>query len=217
MAVAATTPAYAPRVRMDPRPDGIGELRGATRLALDATTRVVDVVEAMHRVIGGGPLLLGRPFLEPTRALSAPVYASVRSAVRAVGVCVDAALARLAPALGMAPGFEHDTVLAVLNGILGDHLVTSDNPLAIRMQLRREGYPLDLDRSSLRAAYPNATEKVLVLVHGSCRHDRLSGGGRIPSPRSRTSSASLRSTSCTTRDSTSRRTAASSLRCSNAL
>jgi pimeloyl-ACP methyl ester carboxylesterase len=165
---------------MDRRHDGIGELRGATRLALDATTRVVDLVEAMHCVVGGGPLFLGRPFLEPTRALSAPVFASVRSVVRAVGVCVDAALVRLAPAPSMASGLEHDTVLAVLNGILGDHLVTSDNPLAIRMQFRREGYPLELDRSSLRVAYPDATEKVLVLVHGSCRHDRSSGGARDP-------------------------------------
>jgi hypothetical protein len=36
-------------------------LRGASRLVIDATKRVTDVVEARHTTIGGGPVLLGAP------------------------------------------------------------------------------------------------------------------------------------------------------------
>jgi hypothetical protein len=60
----------------------------------------------------------------------------------------------------------------VLNGVLGDHLAASGNPLAIEMQLRRDGRPLELEAAALRLALPAATPRLLVLVHGSCRNDR---------------------------------------------
>ncbi|ABS27386.1 triacylglycerol lipase [Anaeromyxobacter sp. Fw109-5] len=149
----------------------VEQLRGASRLAIEAITRVVDLVEAMQHVVGGGPAILGRPLLAPTRVLSAPVYASVRGVTRMVGATLDLALARLASMPGI-PEREHDTVLAVLNGVLGDHLEESGNPLAIEMRLRRDGRALELERAALRAAYPDASRKLLVLAHGSCRHDR---------------------------------------------
>ncbi|HBL30585.1 MAG TPA: permease, partial [Acidobacteria bacterium] len=52
---------------------------------------------------------------------------------------------------------ERDAVLAALNGVLGDHLVWSGNPLAIGMRLRTEGAP---------------TGKILLLAHGLCLNDR---------------------------------------------
>jgi hypothetical protein len=146
-------------------------LRGAARLAVHATVGVADVVEAMQLEIGGGPRVLGRPFLAPTRLFSAPVYASVRAAARAIGAGLDRALAGVAPALGAA-SVEHDSALAVLNGVVGDFLAETGNPLAIRMALRHGGEPLLLERRALRAAFPGARPKLLVLAHGACRHDR---------------------------------------------
>jgi pimeloyl-ACP methyl ester carboxylesterase len=149
----------------------VEQLRGASRLAIEATTRVVDLVEAMQHVVGGGPAVLGRPFLAPTRVLSAPVYSGIRGVTRMVGATLDLALARLASMPGI-PELEHDTVLAVLNGILGDYLEASGNPLAIEMRFRHEGQALELEEEALRKAYPDASRKLLVLAHGSCRHDR---------------------------------------------
>jgi len=60
----------------------------------------------------------------------------------------------------------------VLNGVLGDHLADSGNPLAIEMQLRRDGRPLELDAAALQVAFPQATRRLLVLVHGACGSDR---------------------------------------------
>jgi hypothetical protein len=62
--------------------------------------------------------------------------------------------------------------VAALNGVLGGYLAESGNPLAIEMRLRSGGRPLELDAEALRTAFPHATRKLLVLVHGSCMSDR---------------------------------------------
>jgi len=153
--------------------NALHDLRGASRLAVDATRRVTDLVEAMHRTIGGGPGILGRPLEAPTRLLTRPIYGSIRGVTRLVGAGIDGALARLAPLVGeSATGPEREAVLAALNGVLGDYLHESGNPLAIEMRLRRGGRPLELEPHSLRAAFPGAGGRLLVLVHGSCLDDR---------------------------------------------
>ena len=152
------------------------DLRGAARLAADATAGITDLVEAMHERIArlpgsGGPAAGGR-----TQGLTGLIYKSIRGATRLVGGSLDALLALLEPALdatGAAalPSPQREAVVAALNGVLGDHLAESGNPLAITMALRREGRPLVLERSALQARLPDATGRVLVLLHGLCMND----------------------------------------------
>jgi len=144
------------------------DLRGATRLATDATAGLVDLVEAMHeriaRVPGLGGALDGR-----TNGLTGLVYGTVRGVTRVVGGSVDALLGLLAPALReleSSPG--RDAVLAALNGVLGDHLEATHNPLAIEMTFRHQGQALSLQPDALRAQLPQAGPHLLVLVHGLC-------------------------------------------------
>lgn len=147
----------------------VDDLRGATRLAIEAATGVTDLVEAMHRTIAGGPRVLGRPLEGPVGHIVGPVYGRIRAATERVGAALDVALARLRPLLGESvPGPEREAVLAALNGVLGDYLGETHNPLAIEMGLYHEGRPLSLEAAAVRAALPGATGKVLVLVHGSC-------------------------------------------------
>lgn len=150
----------------------VDDLRGVSRLAIEATEAVTALVEEIHRTIGGGPAVLGRPLDGPTRAFTAPVYATVRGVTRWVGAGIDRALATLAPLLGDgAPGPEREALRAVVNGVLGDYLAAQGNPLAIEMELRHGGAPVPLEPAALRAALPDAGGKVLVLVHGSCMND----------------------------------------------
>jgi hypothetical protein len=83
---------------------------------------------------------------------------------RLVGNGLDTALAGLEPLLDV-PGTspEREAILAALNGVLGDHLAATGNPLAIPMQFRREGQPLE----------PGALtgDRLLVLAHGLCMND----------------------------------------------
>lgn len=160
-----------------PPRDPIAHLRGASRLAIEATSGIASVVEAMHHGIGAGPAVLGRPLARPVRIATAPIYGSIRAVTRAVGHGIDAALAQLAPLVApllgtRTPGPRADAFIAVLNGVLGDHLAETGNPLAIEMRLRHDGRPLELDGAALRLAFPEATGRLLVLVHGSCRSDR---------------------------------------------
>jgi pimeloyl-ACP methyl ester carboxylesterase len=151
----------------------IDDLRGASRLAVEATRGVTDLVEAMHRTIGDGPDILGRPLEGTTALFTGLVYQSIRGVTRLVGAGIDLALAQLAPLLGDAvPGPEREALLAVLNGVLGDYLSETGNPLAIHMELRHGSHALPLELNTLPAALPSAGRKLLLLVHGSCMNDR---------------------------------------------
>ena len=122
------------------------------------------VVEAMHATIASGPAILGRPLAGVARAATGLVYGAVRGVTALVGGGLDLALGQLAPLLGSSvPGSERDAVVAALNGVLGDYLVETANPLAIEMTVRYEG---------------ELGPKLLVLVHGSSMSDRqwLQGG-----------------------------------------
>ena len=148
------------------------DLRGASKLAVEAVTRVTEVVEGMHTTIASGPAVLGKPLSGPARVVNGLVYGAIRGVTRLVGSSIESALTPLAPLLGeSAPGPEREAVLAALNGVLGDYLAETENPLAIEMSLRHDGQPLDLDEEALRAALPHASGKLLVLVHGSSMND----------------------------------------------
>ncbi|MFC1849923.1 esterase/lipase family protein [candidate division CSSED10-310 bacterium] len=66
-----------------------------------------------------------------------------------------------------------DFGVSVLNGIVGDYLVAQQNDLAIRMQFVKQNKLLPLTSESLRAAYPNLTPKICILVHGLSTDERI--------------------------------------------
>ncbi len=155
------------------------DLRGATRLVTGATTGLVDLVEAMHARIahgtGGAKLDHARHVdHDATRGITRGVYKTVRGVARIVGSSVDTLLGLLAPAEeseAAAPRREREALVAILNGVLGDHLQATANPLATTMAFRREGRALAMDGSSIQAALPDAGGKLLVLIHGLCMND----------------------------------------------
>ncbi|MCC7328003.1 MAG: alpha/beta hydrolase [Burkholderiales bacterium] len=151
----------------------VSDLRGLGLLAADATVGLADLVEAMHHTIGRRPLPFGRAPEGRTTGITGLVYGSVRGITRVAGGGVDALLGLLAPLVAQRRSSdEREAVLAALNGVLGDYLEASRNPLAIPMRLRRGGVPLTLTVPELAAAIPEAGNKVLVLLHGLCMNDR---------------------------------------------
>jgi len=138
----------------------LSDLRGTSRLAIEAALGVTSLVETMHHNIARVPGVLGAPSEKRTRGITGLVYRSIRGVTRLVGGGIDTAL-RLLPSPGDpaagASSAGREAVLAALNGVLGDHLAASANPLAISMRLRRDGEP---------------TGKILLLAHGLCLNDR---------------------------------------------
>ncbi len=153
------------------------DLRGAARLTSDAVTGLTSLVEAMHARIASLPLLRGAPADdERTRGLTGLVYETVRGVTRVVGGSAEALLGWLGPALTspdprQPPRAEREAIVAALNGVLGDHLAATGNPLAIPMAFRHAGRELVLERYAMRSRLPEATSRPLVLLHGLCMND----------------------------------------------
>jgi len=148
------------------------DLLGSTRLVIDATTGITDLVEAMHERIARVPGLPSPRGEGRTRGLTGFVYDTVRGITRAVGLGVETMLDVMVPPIGAdSADPTREALVAALNGVLGDHLVATGNPLAKPMALRRDGRPLPGDREALAAALPDAEAGILVLIHGLCMGD----------------------------------------------
>ena len=150
------------------------DLRAAARLATEATLALTALVETVHARVGIPGLRDTEA--ERTRGIAGLVYKSVRGVTRLVGASVDGVLGVLTPTLSSAqaaalPTPERDAIVAALNGVMGDHLARTANPLAIQMAFRQGGRPLATTRAGLAATLPTAGDKLLVLVHGLCMND----------------------------------------------
>ena len=148
------------------------DLQGLGRLAIGATVGVSDLVEQLHSTIAAVPLPVGDHTPRRARGIAGLVYGSVRGITRLVGGTLEAVLGRLEPSSDEAgSSLGREAALAVLNGVCGDFLEKSGNPLAIRMAFRQGSRPLTLSSAAIAASIPEATGKVLLLAHGLCRND----------------------------------------------
>lgn len=144
---------------------------GVGHLAIDGVLGLTDVVEAMHGTIVCRPLPVGTLAETRTRGLTRFVYESIRGVTRVVGGGLDVLLPLLEPPVGEGTASpRREVLLSVLNGVIGDHLVASGNPLAIATELRRDGQAVALTRAALSSIAPSS--RALVLVHGVCMNDR---------------------------------------------
>jgi hypothetical protein len=148
-------------------------VRGTSRLVFDAVEQVTHIVEAMHANIAAASPLLGEGTDGRARGVSGLVYRSTRLVNRTSRSLLDRALEFWPGQSGLAlDSHKADAMRSALNGVLGDHLLATANPLAIPMRLRSHGRPLTLERDSLAAEIPEANGKILVVVHGLCMNDR---------------------------------------------
>ncbi len=148
------------------------DIRGVSRLVVDAIVGIAHLVEAMHVNIAHLPGL-PRPVVPgPAGGITGLVYRSVRLIAAGVGQVLDAALARFVPLLGANDSSpRREGLLAAINGVLGDYLAATGNPLAVSMRLRRGGRSLDLERNALSTAVERPSAHLLVMVHGLCMND----------------------------------------------
>lgn len=161
----------------------LSDLHGYSRLAVEATLGVTDLVEAMHHNILRLPKPLGKTGTPPGNAAhgavytvlkktSGLVYGTIRGITKLVGGGLDAALAHLAPELEqLNSSAEREAVLSILNGVLGDHMTRHDNPLTTTMAFRHQGRVLEPTPESLARAFAQPHGKILVLLHGHCMNE----------------------------------------------
>ena len=171
--------------RASRRARAVADTRGGLRLVVDGSRHITGLVEALHGQIQrlAPPLRGGDAKGQParaddsdglprTRGLTGLVYRGIQGGMRLVGGGLDGLLAPFDSALEASPSSpRRDALVAALNGVLGDHLLRSGNALAIRMQLRQHGQPLDLASLGAGLADKGVPRRVLLLVHGLCMSD----------------------------------------------
>jgi pimeloyl-ACP methyl ester carboxylesterase len=146
------------------------ELRALTRLGFDELARAVGGIGSIHRGIAGrvfsvvGPS--GRIVERSHDAVSALAYAAVRGSFEAGGLAGAAALRVRRGGSPLSATPRGATVLGALSGLIGDELEREHSPLQQPMAVRAAGRVVAPDGDALAAAFPRATGRVVVLLHG---------------------------------------------------
>ena len=149
------------------------DLRGLAKLATQATANVTKIAEGVTQSVWS---TMGAPSgkaKDQTRGITGLVYKSIQGVTQLVGKGTESLLTSLQPLLDKIDNEPQESapreaVLAALNGVMGDRLADSDNPLATTMTLRFNNDALNWD------AMPDVallTGKVLIVVHGLCMND----------------------------------------------
>jgi pimeloyl-ACP methyl ester carboxylesterase len=159
----------------------LADLRGAARLAVDATLGITTLVEKMHHTIQLVHPPLGASRARATGGITGLVYRGIRGTTRVVGKGLDAGLAPLGALLP--PGESTSTRnawVSAINGVYGDHLELSGNPLALPMTLLRDGVTVDAAQPA--DVVPRAAGRIMIAIHGLClneQHWRREGQDRL--------------------------------------
>jgi pimeloyl-ACP methyl ester carboxylesterase len=146
--------------------EALGEVAGEA-LAASGT-----LIRDMHEGIAGRPFGVLGPAAAPVRfvhdRVSGALYDGVGAALRAG--------ARSSVRVLAGPPDENDGSLtarpgagfavAALNGMYGNHLVARGNALALGMEVRRNGREVAVKPDALGEAFPDATSRIVVFVHG---------------------------------------------------
>lgn len=151
-------------------PFSLADLHALGRLGFDSVAGITTLVEEMHRNIARFSPPLGAAPQGRAPGISGLVYSAVRGITRGVGGAWNLAQVGLP---GSKPRLDprREAWIAALNGIWGEHLAATGNPLAIGMAFRDHGQPIDLDADAMRARYGTGRRKLLLLIHGLCMSD----------------------------------------------
>jgi hypothetical protein len=158
-------------------PTGPGVLDALSLLAEVADELVVRSVRDTHtawldRVHGVTRGSAGRASAATTlhRGIAGAVYGGLGLGLRAAAKGFD----RVATT-GAGPRLEDDPrgrfLSSAVNGLIGDRLDRERPRLAIPMAVRSGGRDVPLDADGLAAAFPEATGRLVVFLHGLCEHE----------------------------------------------
>ena len=142
---------------------------GSAQLAFDAVEGVTNSVEGLHENIAATPLALIPGVSPPPRshgAIAASVYGIIRGVNGGLRGAVMGAVPFIPGDENVVRGNADIKAVAALNGVAGDHLEATGNPLATTMTLVAGDQPLSLDPPGLATALPGASPHIVILVHG---------------------------------------------------
>ena len=158
----------------------VNEVKALSELAAEsADVTVTRPVEGVHKAVAARVFRAVGPAGEPVRVVhdgvSSSIYKGLRAAGAAAGIAAGAAAARIS-----GPGdvrvLERSSsgrfAQAAINAIVGDQLDERASDVRIEMAIRRHGRDVTVDANALAAAFPDATARIAVFVHGLGEDER---------------------------------------------
>lgn len=146
----------------------------AGALAGDMLSAAPDLVRDTHRAISGRVFgALGEAAL-PVRMLHDEIADTVYGSVRVASAAAPRLAARLVSGVGALGGPQPRSsrlgrlAHGAVNGMWGDLLAERHPDLALTMCLRVQGRDVPASAQAIRAAYADATGRVVVFIHGWC-------------------------------------------------
>jgi len=148
------------------------EVRALSALAFDELRSFPGAIRDMHLGVaqrafsGVGPA--GRPAQIIHDAVSHRAYGAIGAGAAGLGKAVDVAMQRggVGEQVSLSTTPKGSFGIAVLNGLIGDRLEREGSSLHQPTSVRMHGQPIGLDESSLRDAFPQATPRLAVFMHG---------------------------------------------------
>lgn len=148
------------------------EARELVRLAFEEVAGAFDGLHSIHGSIAERAFRRTGPGGAPAQwvhdRVAGAVYGGLKGSVLGAGRVADGALERR-PHLAqrvVSTTPRGAALVAAINGLIGDTLERHESPLHQPMAVRAHGEPIGTSRDDLRAAYPGATPRVAVFVHG---------------------------------------------------
>ena len=148
------------------------ELRALSALVFEDLRAFPGGIRDMHLGIaqrafrGVGPA--ARPVQVIHDTLSRRAYDAISAGAGRLGLAADAAIERqgIGQELQLSSTRRGSAVIAALNGLVGDRLERSGSDLHQPASVRVDGEAVALDPGSLNAAFPDATARLVVFLHG---------------------------------------------------
>lgn len=165
----------------------IAELRGSLKLAGNAFEHLTTRIHEFHRAISDMPFNAMQPLpgvrqgAQGTRAVHDGITDGVYGVIRGIGGALfrqaeralQLAERNFQPAgevaeIATPPAIARDNVVSALSGFVGDAMALERNPLRVRMGFYRDGRKLALTDAALAQAFPAATGRLVLFIHGLC-------------------------------------------------
>jgi pimeloyl-ACP methyl ester carboxylesterase len=166
------------------------EFREVGELGGELVDELTGVVQGIHSAVAGRVFRYVGPPAKPVGALHAAIAGGVYAVLRAGGAAMSQGAGFLLSrreALPPSATPAGTIALGAVNGILGGELDERGSPLALRMGFRADGVDVPPTRPGLARAYPDATPRLAVFVHGLCETEdawRLHATDHFGDPRS---------------------------------
>jgi pimeloyl-ACP methyl ester carboxylesterase len=150
------------------------EIRSLSEIAAGSLAQPGATAREVHTAVASRIFKLLGPLGAPARVVhdgvSTASYRAVDSTLRAPVRAGGRAISKRARpgSAGLADSVPGGLALGALNGIAGDRLARDHPDLAPGLTVRRRGREVPLQPDALSDAFPEATPRVAVFVHGLC-------------------------------------------------